>query len=155
MDTLKSTFADIQEFKSQVGNEIGISDWLTIDQQMINQFGSLTKDEQWIHVDPAKAAESSPFKTPIAHGFLILSMFSHLYANCIALKGAKMGINYGFDKVRFTNAVTVNAKIRGRFKLLQLELKESAARYKYGVTVEIEGQEKPACIAEWVCLAYV
>ena len=151
----KTTFEGLEDMQSYVGKEIGLSEWLSIDQDMINQFAVLTKDEQWIHCDPERSAVHSPFKTTIAHGFLVVSFFSHFLETCIDLKGGKMGVNYGFDKLRFTNSVAVDAKIRARFKLLEVVPRDGGARFKYGVSIEIEGQEKPACVAEWLGLVYV
>jgi len=151
----KTTFKDLQDMQSYVGKEMGLSEWMAIDQTSINQFATLTKDEQWIHVDPEQCEKHSPFKQPIAHGFLVLSLCTHLGQECYQLEGAKMGINYGFDKVRFINTTRVGAKIRGRFTLLDFSFREDGgAKFKMGVTVEIEGEEKPACVAEWIGLAY-
>jgi len=116
--TYTSTFETVEDMEPFVGKEIGLSDWLSIDQECINQFSTITKDEQWIHTDPERCAEFSPFKKPIANRFLVLSFCTHLLESCVELKGIKMGLNYGFDKIRFTNIVPVDSKIRGRFKLL-------------------------------------
>ena len=137
-----------------IGKEIGLSEWLTIDQETINGFAKLTKDEQWIHVDVEKSAKYSPYKTTIAHGFLVLSLASHFSYECLAFKDVGMGVNYGLDKVRFTNATPVGAKIRGRISLMEYETKEGGAKYKLKLVMELDGQEKPACIAEWIGLAY-
>jgi len=151
----KTTFQSLENMEAHVGKEMGLSEWMTIDQDCINQFATLTKDEQWIHTDPEKCAKHSPFKQPIAHGFLVLSLSTHLAQGCYDLEGAKMGINYGFDKVRFVNTTPVGANIRGRLKLLDFTHREDGgAKYKMGVTIEIEGQEKPACVAEWIGLVY-
>jgi len=150
-----STFETVEELQRSLGKEIGLSDWLTVDQECINRFSAVTKDEQWIHTDQKRCAEFSPFKKPIANGFLVLSFCTYLLESCVELKGVKMGINYGFDKVRFTNVVPVDAKIRGRFKLLEISLKEDSTKFKYGVSIEIEDEEKPAVVAEWIGLVYV
>ena len=150
----KSEFASIDELKGLVGKEVGLSEWLVVEQSLIDQFGVLTKDEQWIHSDPDRASIESPFKTTIAHGFLVLSLLSHFLENCVKINGLKMGINYGFDKIRFTNTVKVNARIRGRFQLLEMEESKGRVKYKYGAEIEIEGEEKPACVAEWIALAF-
>ena len=138
-----------------VGKEIGLSDWLTIDQESVHSFAKLTKDEQWIHIDVEKSAKYSPYKTTIAHGFFVLSLASHFSYECIAFKDVGMGVNYGLDKVRFTNATPVGAKIRGRISLMEYEPKEGGAKYKLKLIMELEGQEKPACVAEFVARAYV
>jgi len=150
-----SNFESVKDMQPFVGKEIGISSWLTIDQKCINQFSTLTKDEQWIHTDPERCAKFSPFKKPIANGFLVLSFCTHLIESCVELKGIKMGVNYGFDKIRFTNVVTVGSRIRGRFKLLELTRRVDQVKFKYGVTIEVEGEEKPAIVAEWIGLVYV
>lgn len=137
-----------------LGREIGLSEWMMIDQASVNAFAKLTKDEQWIHVDPERAAKYSPYQTTIAHGFLVLSYASHFARECMTLKGVVMGVNYGLDKVRFTNAVPVGAKIRGRISLLDYEGRAGGAKYKLNVIIELEGQEKPACVAEWIGMAF-
>ena len=137
-----------------LGKEVGISDWLAVDQALINDFGRLTKDEQWIHSDPERSAAYSPFKSTIAHGFLGLSFASHFAEKSFTLEGAKMGMNYGFDKIRFTNVVPVDSKIRGRFKLIELERREEGAKFKMELIIEIQGIEKPAVVAEWIALAF-
>ncbi len=150
----KTTFEHLEDMQGHVGKEIGLSDWLTIDQETINGFAKLTKDEQWIHVDVEKSTQYSPYKTTIAHGFLVLSLASHFSYECMAFKDVGMGVNYGLDKVRFTNATPVGAKIRGRVSLMEYEAKEGGAKYKLKLVMELDGQEKPACIAEWIGLAY-
>lgn len=150
----KTTFEHLEDMQGHVGKEIGLSDWLTIDQETIDGFAKLTKDEQWIHVDAEKSAKFSPYKTTIAHGFLVLSLASHFSYECMAFKDVGMGVNYGLDKVRFTNATPVGAKIRGRVSLMEYEAKAGGAKYKLKLVMELDGQEKPACIAEWIGLAY-
>lgn len=150
----KTTFNQLSDMQDYIGKEIGLSEWLTIDQETINGFAKLTKDEQWIHVDVEKSAKYSPYKTTIAHGFLVLSLASHFSYECLAFKDVGMGVNYGLDKVRFTNATPVGAKIRGRISLMEYETKEGGAKYKLKLVMELDGQEKPACIAEWIGLAY-
>ncbi|MCR9288572.1 MAG: MaoC family dehydratase [Bacteroidetes bacterium] len=151
----KTTFDHLTDMQDYVGKEIGLSDWLTIDQESVNSFAKLTKDEQWIHIDVEKSAKYSPYKTTIAHGFFVLSLASHFSYECIAFKDVGMGVNYGLDKVRFTNATPVGAKIRGRISLMEYEPKEGGAKYKLKLVMELEGQEKPACVAEWIGIAYV
>ena len=137
-----------------VGKEIGLSNWLDIVQGDINTFATLTKDEQWIHIDAEKCAKYSPYKKPIAHGFLVLSYASHFAEDCMALENVSMGVNYGLDKVRFTNATPVGAKLRGRLSLMEFETIKGGAKYKLKIIMELQGQEKPACIAEWIGIAY-
>ena len=139
-----------------VGQEIGVSDWITIDQDRINQFADVTEDHQFIHVDP-QAAQATPFGTTIAHGFLSLSMLSKLAADSVvALEGVRMGVNYGFDKVRFSAPVKSGKRIRGRFTLMAADQKLPGQwSFKYAVRVEIEGEDKPALVAEWLTMQFV
>jgi acyl dehydratase len=147
-----STVVSPNKLQDYVGNEVGISDWLTMEQSRIDQFAEATGDHQYIHVDPERAAQT-PFGTTIAHGFLTLSLLSQFSSQSggIKLENAVMGINYGLDKLRFINPVKVNDRIRARFKLLSAEEKKPKHYLlKYEVTVEIEGEDKPALIAEWL-----
>lgn len=145
-----------EQLDEYIGKEVGVSDWLTIDQKRINQFADATGDHQYIHVDPERAAQT-PFGTTIAHGFLTTSLMPLMgYEGALKLDNSVMGINYGFDKLRFINPVKVNSKIRGRFTLLSAEQKKPKHYLlKHGVTVEIEGEEKPALIAEWLGMTVV
>lgn len=145
-----------EQLEEYIGKEVGVSDWLTVDQERINQFADATGDHQYIHVDPERAAQT-PFGTTIAHGFLTTSLMVLMgYEGALKLDNAVMGINYGFDKLRFINPVKVNSKIRGRFTLLSAEQKKpNHYLLKHGVTVEIEGEEKPALIAEWLGMTVV
>jgi acyl dehydratase len=138
------------QLNDYIGKEVGVTDWVEIDQDRINKFADATGDHQFIHIDPERAAKT-PFGTTIAHGFLTLSMIPMLSAENggLKLENAVMGINYGLDKVRFINPVTVGSKIRGRFTLTGVEEKKpNHFLLKHTVTIEIEGQEKPALIAE-------
>ena len=151
----KTTFNQLADMENYIGKEIGLSDWMTIDQASINTFAKVTKDEQWIHIDEEKSAKHSPYKTTIAHGFFVLSLASHFSYECIGFKDVGMGVNYGLDKVRFTNAVPAGSKIRGRMTLMEYEEKKGGAKYKVNLVMEMEGAEKPACVAEWIGMAYV
>lgn len=137
----------------QVGKEVGLSDWIVIDQSRIDRFADVTEDDQFIHVNPERAAKT-PFGGTIAHGFLTLSMLSKLADGCVLrLEGVKMGVNYGFDKVRFMSPVKSGKRIRGRFTLMSAEERARGQwSFKYSAKVEIEGEDKPALIAEWVTL---
>ena len=140
-----------------VGKEVGVTDWIEIDQQRINQFAEATGDHQYIHVDPERAAKT-PFGTTIAHGFLTLSLMSMLSAKNggIKLENPVMGINYGLDKVRFIAPVKVGSKIRARFQLVGAEEKKPKHYLmKHNVTIEIQGEDKPALIAEWLGMTVV
>jgi acyl dehydratase len=139
-----------------IGKEVGVSEWLTVDQARINQFAEATGDHQYIHVDPERAA-ATPFGSTIAHGFLTMSLMVLMgYEGSTKLENTVMGINYGFDKLRFINPVKVDSRIRGRFRLLSAEQKKPGHYLlKHEVTVEIEGEEKPALIAEWLGMTVV
>jgi len=141
-------------FQKPASQAEGVGDWHTIDQKQIDMFADATLDHQFIHVDPEKAAQLSPYKVTIAHGFLTLSMIVHLGASIppadpAAYAGVTMGINYGLDRVRFPSPVKVNSRIRARRSLVSAELKSpNVIQLKQKVTVEVEGEEKPACVAE-------
>ncbi len=139
-----------------IGKEVGLSDWEMIDQDRINQFADVTDDRQFIHVDP-EAAKATPFGTTIAHGFLTLSMLSKLASGSVLiLDGVKMGVNYGFQKVRFVNPVKSGTRIRGRFTLMSADEKLPGQWFfKYAVKVEIEDEVKPALLAEWLTMQFV
>ncbi len=145
-----------EQLASWIGKEVGVSDWITVDQARINQFADATGDHQYIHVDPERAAQT-PFGSTIAHGFLTMSLMVVMgYEGSLKLENAVMGINYGFDKLRFINPVKVNSRIRGRFVLLEAEQKKpNHYLLKHEVTVEIEGESKPALIAEWLGMTVV
>ena len=138
-----------------VGREVAVSPWVEVTQPMIDAFGDVTLDPQWIHVDPARAATESPFGTTIAHGFLTLSLLSHLHQSCIDVSPRRLGINVGLNRVRFTAPVKVRSRIRGRFVLARLEPIEGGVQFVWNASVEIEGQEKPALVAEWLTRALV
>ena len=143
-------------YQADVGNDEGTGEWFEVTQDQINQFADVTHDHQFIHVDPARAKDT-PFGTTIAHGFLTLSMLTHLSqgassapANPAKYAGVLMGINYGFNRVRFVNPVRVGSRIRARGVTTNVELKGSAIDVTRSFTVEIDGEEKPALVAEWL-----
>lgn len=136
-----------------VGQVIGESDWVTIDQQRINLFADATGDHQWIHIDPEKAAKG-PFGTPIAHGFLTLSLIPDLSAKAMRVNDTRMGVNYGLNRVRFPSPVPVNSRVRAVIKLLSYEPIEGGAQVTTEVTIEREGSSKPVCVAETVARRY-
>ena len=146
--------AALAVFKSYEGEEEGVGEWLTVDQDRINTFADATLDHQFIHIDPEKSAELSPYKVTIAHGFLTLSLIVHLGGSIPplkpeALEGVYMGVNYGLDKVRFPAPVPVDSQIRARHRLVSAELKNPGTiQLKREVVVEIEGGKKPVCISE-------
>ena len=139
--------------QARIGTEVGLSDWLLVTQDMVDRFADLTDDHQFIHVDPAAAART-PFGGTIAHGFLVVSLLSSLARNVeVALEGATMGVNYGFDRLRMAGPVHVGKRIRGRFVLKDFrERAPGQWMSTLGVTVEVEGSERPAVVADWVSL---
>jgi acyl dehydratase len=142
-------------FDEAVGTPEGTGDWFQVNQSQIDAFADVTHDHQFIHVDPEQAAQLSPWKVTIAHGFLTLSMLTHLLGSVPQdmnrLAGVMMGVNYGFDKVRFINPVKVDSRIRATSVLKSAELKDpNTINVTRTVTVEIEGEEKPALVADWV-----
>ena len=141
------------DLSTWTGREVAVSDWLEIAQAKVDEFADATLDRQWIHVDPERAARESPFGGTIAHGFLTLSLLSHLYQTCIRLEPRRMGINVGFNRVRFTAPVKVGTRIRGRFALDRVEAVKDGLQFVWKVTIESEGSDRPACVAEWVTRA--
>ncbi|HEV8312529.1 MAG TPA: MaoC family dehydratase [Burkholderiaceae bacterium] len=146
-------FKHLSELQGLVGQEIGVSDWITVDQQRIDLFAQSTGDHQWIHVDPVRAAKG-PFGTTIAHGFLTLSLLPEMSATAFDVEDAHMGVNYGLNKVRFTAPVPVDSRVRGRFKLIAYEPFEGGALITSQVTMEREGSDKPVCVAESLARRY-
>jgi len=148
--------ANIEDIKSRVGSEVGVSDWIAIDQPRIDAFAEVTDDHQFIHVDPAAAA-ATPFGGTIAHGFLTLSLLSRMAADAMLRPdNIKMGVNYGFEKIRFLAPVRSGSRVRGRFRLQRFEEKRPGQyQFVHEVTVEIEGEDKPALIAEWIGMIFV
>jgi acyl dehydratase len=147
-------FSGADELKAAVGEQLGASDWVTVDQKQIDTFAEATGDHQWIHVDVEKA-KSGPFGGTIAHGYLTLSLLPVFSAQVYKVENVKMGINYGLNKVRFTSPVPVNSRLRGSFELLEVTEVQGGVQVINKVTVEIEGSERPACVAEWVTRAYL
>ncbi|MEI6253876.1 MAG: MaoC family dehydratase [Mycobacteriaceae bacterium] len=140
----------IDDAQALVGRELGVSDWLAIDQQRINDFADVTGDHQWIHVDVERARTQSPYKTPIAHGFLTLSLVPALSKDNFRVENAKLAINYGLNKVRFLNAVPVDSRIRVRSELADATAKGDAVDLTVKHTIEIDGVDKPAAVAEMI-----
>ena len=148
--------ASLVEIRARIGEEIGVSSWLTVDQQRIDAFAEATEDRQFIHTDPAAAAQT-PFGGTIAHGFLSLSLLSRMGSEVfLAPEGVKMPLNYGLDRVRFLAPVKSGKRVRGRFTLDSVEEKAPGQLlFRYTVTVEIEGEEKPALTAAWLGLLFI
>ena len=145
----------VTSLHAHVGEELGVSEWLEITQHRIDTFADATDDRQWIHVDGARAALESPFKTTIAHGFLTLSLISVLLRSALSVDGCRMALNYGLNRVRFVAPVPVDSRVRGRFVLSALEeAADGAVQVTWSTTVEREGAEKPCCVAEWIVRYY-
>ncbi|MFD7846323.1 MaoC family dehydratase [Nocardia sp. NPDC059764] len=140
-------FSDFDALRAAAGTELGVSDWITVDQQRIDTFADATDDHQWIHVDAARAA-AGPYGRTIAHGFLTLSLVVPMTGQIMTVSAANMAINYGLDKVRFINPVLVDSRIRGRLTLDTVTDIPGGVQAVRTMTVEIEGADKPACIAE-------
>lgn len=144
------SYETLAQLQHLVGEIVGSSDWLNIDQQRIDTFAEATGDHQWIHVDPERAAKG-PYGKTIAHGFLTLSLLPTFMADAFQILDLKMGVNYGLNKVRFIQPVPVGSRLRGHFKVLSWEpLEGNGAQITYEMTVEVEGVAKPACVAETI-----
>ncbi|MBL8333350.1 MAG: MaoC family dehydratase [Rubrivivax sp.] len=146
-------YAHLQDLAALVGQELGTSDWLTVSQARIDQFAEATGDHQWIHIDTARAA-AGPYGTTVAHGFLTLSLLPELARLAFAVDDVRMGINYGLNKVRFPGPVKSGARLRGRFRLLAYEPLPGGAQLTMEVTMEVEGEAKPVCVAESLSRRY-
>jgi acyl dehydratase len=146
----------LDAYQKMVGHEIGVSSWHLLDQSRINVYADVIEDHQFIHVDPERAKRETAFGTTIAHGFLTMSLLSIMsYEVMPVIQGAEMGVNYGFDKLRFISPVRSGSRVRGRFTLAEARLrKPNELQSRTNVTVEIEGEEKPALVADWVGLIY-
>ena len=145
--------ARLQDLQPLVGQEIATSPWVLIDQRRIDLFADATQDQQWIHVDPARAAQG-PFGTTIAHGFLTLSLLPMLMESALVIEDVRMGVNYGLNRVRFTSPVPVGSHLRGRFRLLSWQPIEGGAQLVVEATMELQGSSRPACVAESVSRRY-
>ena len=153
-EAYQTSIDNLSDIKSYIGKEVGLSEWVEITQDRIDTFADVTEDHQWIHINPEMAAKYSPYKTTIAHGFLVLSLGPKFSYEILKLKNVAMGVNYGLNKVRFTNAVPSGALVRGRFTMKEYKEIPGGARYIMEMVVELKGQEKPACVAEWIGQAY-
>jgi acyl dehydratase len=147
-------FEKIGDLRALVGQEVVVSDWLEVSQQMISEFAETTHDRQWIHVDPERARKESPFGGAIAHGFLTLSLLSPLASGAIRIRGARMGVNYGFNRVRFTAPLPAGSRIRGRFLLKEFKDIPGGAEMILEASIERDGSDKPVCVAEWITRRY-
>lgn len=144
----------IEELRTYLGQEVGVSDWLTITQERIDGFARATGDDQWIHTDPVRAKAELPYGNTIAHGFLTLSLAPYFTYQTYRIEGVKMALNYGLDKVRFTSHVTTNRRVRMRTALLALEATKGGFKITTRVTFEVEGQVKPVCVADALAMLY-
>ena len=152
---MKSTrFTGIADAKAQIGQEIGVTDWMLIDQERVNAFAKVTGDQQWIHVDVERAKRESPFGGPIVHGYLTLSLLAKFAQECIAVEGIKLAVNYGLNRVRFASPVKVGSRVRAKFVLGGVEDIPGGAQLVWQAVIEIEGGTKPACVAEMVTRWY-
>jgi acyl dehydratase len=148
-------FKDLNEFKSMIDKDLPKGEWYTIKQQMINDFASATLDKQWIHVDEKRAAKESPFKKTVAHGFMSVAMISRMLEEAFTVKSVKMGLNYGLNKVRFPNPVPVGSELRMLSKVKEVEeIQNNGVKVTFSCTIEIKGQEKPACVAEFLAALF-
>ena len=144
----------LEKLRAQVGREAVVTQWVDVTQQRIDLFAEATGDFQWVHVDTGRAAVESPFGGTIAHGFLTLSLLGKFYHEDVLLPFCDLGLNYGLNKVRFTNPVRAGSRVRGRFVLSRLDDVEGGIQCTWTVTFEIEGVERPACVAEHVVRRY-
>jgi acyl dehydratase len=151
----QTTVEGVEGVLAKVGEHLGYSDWLEITQEQVDRFAEATHDHQWIHVDVERAQRESPFGGPIAHGYLTLSLVSALAAQIIEATGFRMGVNYGAEKIRFVSPVPVGARIRAGATLDEAKQFEGGVQMNLGVTMEIEGQAKPAMVASILFRRYV
>ncbi|MFC1415097.1 MaoC family dehydratase [Streptacidiphilus cavernicola] len=147
-------FASLDDLRTAVGTELGVSDWIAIEQRQVDQFAAATGDHQWIHTDPERAA-AGPFGGTIAHGFLTLSLLPVIGADVLQVEGVRMGVNYGTNKVRFPAPVPVGSRVRGRVELVEVTDVPGGVQVVTRVTVERDGGDKPVCVAESVSRLYV
>jgi acyl dehydratase len=148
------TFSKLSELESLVGQHVADSDWIEVTQERIQLFADATNDHQWIHVD-VERAKAGPFGAPIAHGFMTLSLLPEMGASAMQVLDARMGVNYGLNRVRFPAPVPAGSRVRGRFKLLKFEPIEGGAQLTFEVLMEREGSDKPVCVAESVGRRFV
>jgi acyl dehydratase len=143
-------------YQNMVGHEVGVSSWHLVDQGRINLYADVIEDHQFIHIDPERAKKETPFGSTVAHGFLTMSLMSIMsYEVMPVIEGTTMGVNYGFDRLRFISPVRAGSRVRGRFVLAEAKLrKPTELQSRTNVTVEIEGEEKPALVADWIGLIY-
>ena len=146
----KIVIPGVARLKDWVGKEVAVTDWLSVGQERIDAFAAASGDDQWIHVDRDRAARESPYGTTVAHGFLTLSLLSRLLREAVEIHGARLGINYGLNRVRFTGPVPSGSRVRARFRLAAAEDIEQGVQTTWNVTMEREGEAKPVLVAEWI-----
>ena len=151
----KIQFQTIDELRQKIGQEVALGEWIPVTQEQINLFAEATGDFQWIHLDKKRAAAESPYGTTIAHGFLTLALIPRLMADTLQLPPAKMTVNYGLNRVRFAAPVPSGKRVRPRISLLGIEEVTGGLQFNWKVQIEVEGSEKPACIAETLSRQYV
>ena len=148
-------FENINDFNTMIGRDLPAGNWYTVTQEMINDFANATLDKQWIHVDEKRAAQESPFKSTVAHGFMSVAMISRMLEEAFFIKSIKMGLNYGLNKVRFPNPVPVNSELRMLSSVKEIEsLANNGIKVTFTCAIEIKGQEKPACVAEFLAALF-
>ncbi len=148
-------FKNLEEFRSIKDKDLPIGEWYSVTQQMINDFANATLDKQWIHVDEERAAKESPFKSTVAHGFMSVAMISRMLEEMFVVKSVKMGLNYGLNKVRFPSPVPVNSELRMHTSVKDIEdINNNGIKITFSCTIEIKGQEKPACVAEFLAALF-
>lgn len=147
-------FKNLSEIKNMVGKSLPNSNWITITQEMINDFANVTLDKQWVHVDIERAKKESPLKTTIAHGFMSLALISRMLEDLIKIESVKMGLNYGLNKVRFPHPVPVNSRLQMQTTIKDIEEQLSGVKITFSCQVVIEGIEKPACVAEFLAIMF-
>ncbi len=152
--TTLTVIANLEALSKHVGLDVACSDWMRIDQPRIQQFAEVTDDRQWIHLDVERCQRESPYKAPIAHGFMILSLLPAMFESALRIDGVAIMINYGLDRVRFPAPVIAGQRVRGRLALSTLESVEGGVHAKWTVTVEVEGGAKPACVAQMLARYY-
>jgi acyl dehydratase len=150
----KRMIQNLEELKKMVGQEVGVSDWHAVTQQAINLFADATLDHQWIHIDVERAKRESPFGGPIAHGYYTLSLAPYLLANVFDVEEKTMGVNYGLNKLRFTAPVPIPSRVRVRAALAQIEEIKGGVQAIFNLQFEVEGKDKPACVAEAIYRYY-
>ena len=151
----KLEFENLNAFRALEGKAIPTGDWVAVTQEMIDDFAKATMDYQWIHLDVEKAAKHSPFKKTVAHGFLSLALLSPMLGDCIRVRSATMGVNYGLNKVRFPSPVPVDSRVRLTGLVREIEgYGNTGVKITWSCTIELEGSDKPACVAEFISLMF-